>query len=151
MTDDEKRVAQIVRAAFAGVVLGEGVGLRQADGIDDYADAETLIALRAQDETENWEAIPFEELDRHYCSLSYFDAEGMRFHLPAYLIADLAGALYTADIVYHLIYSRYSPESPFDKLSNSQRNAVREFLEFRVFTREFDREVIEACLRDYWK
>jgi hypothetical protein len=151
MTDDEKRVAQIVRAAFVGVALGDGIGLRQANGIDDYADAETLIALRSQDETENWEAIPFEVLDRHYCSLAYFDAAGMRFHLPAYLMADLAGALYTADIVYHLIYGGYGPESPFGTLSDVQRNAVREFLELRYFTREFDAEVIEARLRDYWK
>ncbi len=150
MNDEERRVAQIVRAAFAGVTLGDGIGLRQADGIDGYVDAQTLEALRSQDEATNWDAIPFEDLDRYYCSLSFFDAAGMQFHLPAYLVADLAGALLTADILPHLIVFRYGVESRFESLSASQRNAVREFLLLRLNDRKFDRPMIESALQNYW-
>lgn len=38
MTDDEQRVANLIRYAFAGVTLGDGVGLRQASGLDDFLD-----------------------------------------------------------------------------------------------------------------
>lgn len=151
-SDDAKRVANIIRAAFAGVTLGDGIGLRQANGLDDYADPRTLASLRQQDEKHDWQAISFEDLDRFYCSLPFFDAEGMRFHLPAYLVADLAGALLTVDIIFHLV-SVSGVESRFDNLSAAQRNAVREYLLLRLSEgdREFDRSMIEAALSDFWR
>ena len=152
-SDDAKRVANIVRAAFAGVTLGDGIGLRQANGLDDYADSQTLAALRRQDEKYDWQAISFEDLDHFSCSLSFFDAEGMRFHLPAYLVADLAGALLTADIIFNLVSVGDGVESRFDNLTVPQRNAVREYLLLRLGegNREFDRSTIEAALSDFWR
>jgi hypothetical protein len=41
-------------------------------------------------------------LDGHYCALSFFSTGGFRFFLPAYLIADLRGELFTADPLFHL-------------------------------------------------
>lgn len=37
----------------------DGIGLREGDGIDDYRSQKELVALRRQDEKENWQAIPF--------------------------------------------------------------------------------------------
>lgn len=93
MTDAERRIADVVRSAFQGVTLGNGIGLWQGQGLDDYANSETLARYRAQDEKVDWSRIPASELDSCHSSLSFFDAEGMRFHLPAYLIADLEGTL----------------------------------------------------------
>ena len=152
-SEDAKRVANIIRVAFAGVTLGDGIGLRQANGLDDYADPLTLAALRLQDEKHDWQAISFEDLDRFYCSLPFFNAEGMRFHLPAYLVADLAGALLTVDIIFHLVSVSDGIESRFDNLSAPQRNAVREYLLLRLSegNRECDRSMIEAALSDFWR
>jgi hypothetical protein len=38
----KESVSSKVRQAFQGVTLGKGVGLFEADGIDDYADDTTL-------------------------------------------------------------------------------------------------------------
>src|SRR5436190_8367262 len=84
-----QEVCRAIEAAFAGVTLGGGVGLQEAQGLDDYADDETRAAYRADDEKDDWHRIPAEALQRCNSSLSFFDAEGMRFHLPAYLLADL--------------------------------------------------------------
>ena len=108
MTADNGRVLGLVRRAFQGVTLGKGVGLRQGQGLDDYADERTLASYRAQDEKHDWSAIPVADLDRCYSSLSFFDADGMRFHLPAYLIADLEGSLQTADVLFHLVYTAHA-------------------------------------------
>src|SRR5690606_11328391 len=91
MNDDERRIARLIRAAFRDVRLGNGVGLMQAQGLDDYADSKTLAEYRSQDEKDDWSKIPVSELNACYSSLSFFDAEGMRFHLPAFLIADIEG------------------------------------------------------------
>ena len=103
MTEHERRVLNLIRAAFAGVVLGEGVGLRQGRGLDDYADEGTLASYHAQDEKHDWSAIPVADLNRYGDSLSFFDPDGMRFHLPAYLVADLEGTLQT-EVLFHLVY-----------------------------------------------
>ena len=98
MTPEEERVADLVRRAFYGVTLGNGVGLLHGQGLDYYADRQTLAQYRAKDEKLDWTRIGVTELNRCHSSLSFFDAEGMRFHLPAYLIADLEGTL-NQDIV----------------------------------------------------
>ena len=152
MTADKDRVLSLVRRAFQGVTLGEGVGLRQGQGLDDYADERTLASYRAQDEKHEWSAIPVADLDRYDSSLSFFDADGMRFHLPAYLVADLEGRLQTADVLFHLVYMAHGAASRFNTLSRAQREAVREFLLLRLSDahREFEHPMIEAALRDYW-
>src|SRR4051812_12445181 len=78
--ESAQQVARAIEAAFAGVALGGGVGLQEAQGLDDYADDETCAAYRANDEKDNWHRISTEALNRCHSSLSFFDAEGMRFH-----------------------------------------------------------------------
>ena len=152
MTEDEKRVACLVRDAFRDVALGEGVGLLQGQGLDDYADFRTLENYRLRDEKFDWAKISSEDLNRCHSSLSFFDAEGMRFHLPAYLIADLEGDL-NHDMIFHLAWSEQGALDRFGMLSDSQRNAVREFLLLRLSNPncEFERPMIEKALREYWK
>jgi len=152
MTADEDRVLGLVRSAFQSVTLGEGVGLRQGQGLDDYADAQTLASYREQDEKRDWSAIPVADLEGYGSSLSFFDADGMRFHLPAYLVADLENRLQTAGVLFHLFNLQHGAASRFDTLSPAQRDAVREYLLLRLSDphREFERPMIEAALRDYW-
>lgn len=147
LPDDVRRVIELIRAAFQGVVLGDGIGLRQADGIDGYLNEQKLAELRSQDEKLDWSAIPSEDLDRYYVSLTFFDADGMRFHLPAYLIADLRGELFMADVLDYL-----TGGSRFNNFSNAQRSAVKEFLWLRLADAASATEHarIEAALLDYW-
>ncbi len=139
-----------IREAFAGVTLGNGIGLQQAQGIDDYEDEAACASYRASDEKEEWSRIPVSELNRCNSSLSFFDAEGMRFHLPAYLIADLQG---TYDFgMAHCLTQSHHYEAYFGLLSNAQRNVVREYL-LHVSKEpdyEFDRPHIIRALEEYW-
>jgi len=80
---------QQIEGAFAGQTLGNGLGLLEANGIDEYASAEERAELRSRDETQDWRWIQAETLNECYCSPTYFDAQGFVFHLPAFLIADL--------------------------------------------------------------
>ena len=139
-----------IREAFAGVTLGSGIGLQQAQGIDDHEDEATCARYRASDEQEDWTRIPVSELNRCNSSLSFFDAEGMRFHLPAYLIADLQGA-YNFGMAFCLTqshdYARY-----FGQLSDAQRKVVRDFLLHisKESDYEFGRPHIIRALDEYW-
>lgn len=143
-------VCRAIEAAFAGVTLGGGVGLQEAQGLDDYADAATCAAYRANDEKDDWHRIPAEALNHCNSSLSFFDAEGMRFHLPAYLLADLRGD-YGCGMAFCLTQS-HDYDCYFSLLSEAQRQAVRAFLLHILDDPdyEFDRPHILRALDDYW-
>jgi len=144
-------VCRAIEAAFAGVTLGGGVGLQEAQGLDDYADAETCATYRANDEKDDWHRIPVEALQHCNGSLSFFDAEGMRFHLPAYLLADLRGD-YGYRMAYCLTQITGDYDSYFGLLSRAQRAAVRAFLLHILDDADytFDRPDILRALDTYW-
>lgn len=52
----------------------------------------------------SWEAMEPEVLDENYDALSFLSEGGLRFFLPAYMIADVNGRLWTADVVFHLTH-----------------------------------------------
>lgn len=112
-----------VRAAFAGVTLGGGVGLSEAQALDDYASNEVRATCRAGDEKNDWAAIPPGDLNRHSGSPAFLDAEGMRFHLPAYMIADLDGD-YRHEFAPYLC----GCQERFSLLTPLQRTAVEVYL-----------------------
>lgn len=146
-----QQLCEVIRQAFAGVTLGCGIGLQQAQGLDDYADASACAALRATDEKADWQRIPVNELNRCYSSLSFFDAEGMRFHLPAYLIADLQGT-YHQGMAFCLSYLNDYTLAQFALLSATQRTAVSAFLLHLAEDddEEFERPHILRALDEYW-
>ncbi len=151
MSLTKQEVGAHIREAFRGVRLGSGVGLLEGQAIDDYADDATRKAYREQDEKNDWQRISVDALNRCNSSLSFLDAEGMRFHLPAFLIAELNGEL-NVDPIFHLTQLDDYAKSKLATLSSEQRKAVREFL---LFLRddpdyEFDRPQIERALSDYW-
>jgi hypothetical protein len=139
-----------IKKAFWGVKLGNGVGLKQAQGIDDYKSAEVCAGYRANDEKEDWSRISVDDLNKCNSSLSFFDDEGMRFHLPAYLLADLNGD-YGFGMAFALTQTSQFDEQ-FRLLSTEQREAVRSYLKFigNEPEYEFDREHITNSLNNYW-
>ena len=136
-----------IRAAFAGVTLGNGVGLYQAQGLDDYAGDNELERLRSTDEKQDWSRISAAALNECHSSLSFFDPEGMRFHLPAFLIAEISGDFHHG-VDYHLCY----PRDRYSLLTPQQRAAVRQFMIYiaEEDDYEFSRPNILRALDEYW-
>jgi hypothetical protein len=89
LVPETSNVVQQIRDAFSGLQLGSGVGLREANGLDDYADESELVQLRKLDERTDWRKLDADLLNRYYCAPTFFDARGFVFHLPAFLIAEL--------------------------------------------------------------
>ena len=142
------RVKAKIHGAFKDVQLGSGVGLREAQSLDNYAGDAERAACRASDRTTDWQLISSEELNECNSSLSFFDAEGMRFHLPAYLIADLDGE-YRFGMAFCL--TRHSREG-FSLLNKAQAAAVRDYLLFIEEEPDYerDREDIRRALEESW-
>lgn len=78
-----------IKKAFKEVKLGGGIGLLAAEALNvcKWEELKNVIPIMdVIDERENWENISYENLHEHNCSLTFTDAEGLRFLLPAYLI-----------------------------------------------------------------
>jgi hypothetical protein len=150
MTDQD--VAELVSQAFRGVRLGNGVGLQQGKGLDDYADEATLQELRSKDEAIDWSHIPLKYLNRYFGSLSFMDEEGMRFHLPAFMLADLREELTAGDLLFYLCDADGYTDI-FGLLSDAQRNAVRQFLRLRLSDPRYalQKPMIEVSMERYWR
>lgn len=93
MCERADNLIQHVQRVFTGVELDGGMGLQEAAGIDDYAGPQELERLNAADEKVDWRRIPPERLSQCFAAPSYLDAKGMRFHIPAFLVAELSGAI----------------------------------------------------------
>ena len=123
---------KMIRQAFAGVVLGDGVSLRQTKVLDLYGSEEELRAAWELDEKDDWQKlIDDPELADTSCfgGLCFLDKAGLLFHLPAYL--SLAVKHPFEDVVSCLIFRCY-PEycHYFEMLSETQRTCVYAVLSF---------------------
>ena len=78
-----------IENAFIGMQLGDGTGLLEANGLDDYASDNELAELRSRDEHTDWRLIDLETLNRCNAAPTFMNARGFVFHLPAFLIAEL--------------------------------------------------------------
>lgn len=130
----------------------------QAQGMDDYGTPEKILELRRRDEKEDWMRISTDDLNACHSSLSFFDTEGMRFHLPAFTLFDLKDEDPLAyDCIFSLIHDVNSDlfKTQFSLLNKEQRKAVRNFLLYQLeFTPGYDhrddRKVILKALEEYW-
>lgn len=119
---------QEIHDAFEGIALDDGIGLLEANGLDDYASDKELAELRSKDERTDWEKIEIQQLNYCYVSPDYMDARGYYFHLPAFLIADLQDQFNMAFVDDYLVHSLQQPRDWVDLLTTAQRLVIEKTL-----------------------
>ncbi|CAA0117747.1 Uncharacterised protein [Halioglobus japonicus] len=148
---DIAQVSREIKSAFSGVALGSGIGLWEAQAIDDYQTKEIQKKEREKDEKDDWSLLEPSLLQRCHSSLSFFDADGMRFHLPAFILASLEGEV--DDPIFQLTLLDDYGLSRFVTLTDDQRDAIVTYLTWCLENDEykFERPNIENSLVEYWK
>ena len=143
-------VANMIRTAFDSVQLGNGIGLWQAQAIDDYESEDVQLEARKRDRKTDWELLSKEDLQQCGSSLCFFDCEGMRFHLPAFLISELDEEY--GSVLFSLTQLDDYKRAMFEALDQEQRRAVTLFLEYCLSQEvySFEHTEIEIALREYW-
>lgn len=140
-----------IREAFKGVELGDGIGLWQAQAIDDYKSKEEQLVARVRDVKNDWQLIPTADL--FYCdsSLTFFDEKGMRFHLPAFIILELNDEE-NIGCFNHLTHHYNSYRELFNSLNSVQKMAIATFIEWCFIQPryEFERPHILRALEEFW-
>lgn len=147
----EAFVARVQRA-FLNVTLGDGTGLFEANGIDDGFDREKQQNARAKDERNSWMVLSPDELSYGRSALCFTDADGFRFLIPAFMLADLTGDLDDC-VVIHLSHTR---DDRFDRLSSLNGEQVDTIFDFMELFLEdpdchFHHADIRDALKEFWK
>ncbi len=163
--NQKEYVIQLIHKAFEDVNLEDGVSLHETIRIDNYGETnETLESQIKADERNNWKKlIDDPELAKIHGigGLSFYDAKGLRFHLPAYLCLMIKNpGEDIADICVSLMFTlvqldEYNRER-FSILTVEQRKAVKVFLTYLryntgISTNESGSKAIERAIREYWR
>ena len=140
-----------IRSAFSSVTLGNGIGLWEAQAIDDYEPKEVQKKNRERDEKEDWNLLSLVDLQRCHSSLSFFDADGMRFHLPAFIVASIDNKV--DDPIFHLTQLDDYAKSKLTTLDQAQRKAIVTYLKWCLGQEdyEFEHPSIRKALSEYWE
>lgn len=151
-TDAHSAMARQVIDAFADVRLEDGIGLFEADCVDDYlaADSDEYQRWRAQDERHHWEKVlflmenrikgkSFAQIARFhtFSGFTFMDGKGRRFALPYYLLWALQGSRFQ-DIAYSLASDYVTADLPLNAQQRQVMLDVAQFLHDEAHESEAD-------------
>ncbi|HVT41171.1 MAG TPA: DUF6714 family protein [Gemmatimonadaceae bacterium] len=166
---DREALKELIRQAFANVERPGNWALRGGNEGD-----EPFLVEQEFSDKSDWRALDpafLEQAPSGYSSaLSFFSDEAFRYFLPAYLIADLDGALDRADPLFHLTHGlsdavrntklnerRFGDRTWFDARQHQfsvfsawEAKAIVEYLRYKLDVVEFNREEITGALSNYW-
>jgi|ERR1700756_1064490 hypothetical protein len=148
-----------IRTAFRGVMLGQGISLRQARFADRFQDVPPH--LRMGEITDDWSLIPMDELESESDGIAHLDALGFRYYIPALMLSVLnhhesssmrvigtLGGLYPKkDNSWEYHIHRYSLLDP------AQKTAIARFLAALPKLVELgfeEQKIVPRSLRNYW-
>lgn len=166
MTREELKTE--IKTAFGSVPFPSHQGLRGSMAMDRYATEAEVEAITVEQDTHGeWWQIPREELRSCLLALSYLDAAGVLFYLPAYLNMALDDVgerrLSALDLVDTAVRDadpghRAYLEGRLGRLNDAQRTVcvrVLQFLRSQLIddpSTEYERRRIDRILDDpYWR
>lgn len=158
----EELIRRIERA-FVKVRLEGGVSMAQARAKDDWKLAEESLRARKQDREKSWLDIADEKIERYCDVMSWLDAKGYRFYLPAFMrwklrhpaSSNYAGeglvrSLCPVEVNKKGVKEREFAIDRYKLLNREQREVVCEFLAF-IAADEAALEEARQALDHYWK
>ncbi|MFO7626491.1 MAG: DUF6714 family protein [Candidatus Fermentibacteraceae bacterium] len=128
-----------IDAAFSNVELEDGIGVYEAEALDNYASKNELAIAKAKDRESwmSWRDIPENVIGQFHTALCFVDAKGMMFLLPAYMRFSLEH-FDTSDSA-SVDSAIYALDQDFDGFfggrnvfSKDQRTVIAKFLRYMV-------------------
>ena len=157
--NQKEHVLHLIYESFDQVLLEDGVSLHETIEIDNYGATDKEKAQIKNDERKDWKKlIDDPELEKIHGigGLCFYDAKGLRFHLPAYMCLTInkPHADVTESLMFTLTHLEAYNQERFAILTIEQRKAIKVFLTYARyntgFAFEYNFAAIEAAIRDYW-
>ena len=153
------RPIRVCSAGPTGVSRGNGVTLHEARAIDDYKSEPERKNARKLDKDNSWDEVPDADIEHYYDVFSFFDVEGFRYYLPAYMIwaikhFEVSESCSSDNVIYVLTRSTILIErdtQAFNSFNPAQCRAICHFLKFMVSNPMFaDADAAKEALDEYW-
>lgn len=162
---------QRIREGFGEVPFPSHCGLHSAVAMDDWIDDEHVVReiTQREDYIGDWWNVPKEHLLRCMMALSYLDASGIEYYLPAYMkaVIEEPSAFDEArirasswQVVHTFLPDDEDPElkgyfqERFSKIDGRKKRVCREFLQYVANCAEYNehaREIAkEALAHEFW-
>lgn len=136
MREGAAPVIEQIAKAFAGVELGNGIGLLQADYRDMEGFGEVFRGLAASDERHDWTKLTAAMLNHCFTALCFTDPEGYRFLVPAFMCCDLRRRMWSyMEVTCSEDFAEWGLEATA-LLSADQRRAMEAYVDFCRSCRE---------------
>jgi hypothetical protein len=118
---EREQVIEGIRAAFAGVTLGQGVSLRQARSIDNDILGLDDTDWPGPDNRDDWTLVTEAEFLED--NIAHLDDAGLRYYLPAFLLwlLDSHDEVYPEDMARIGMIAAIAPSKEFRELTSSRR------------------------------
>lgn len=153
-----KSLIRDVERAFADVSRGGGITIHEARLLDDvyHPTAEQLEAARSQDSEESWKEVPPNVVNKLSDTMPFFDAEGRRYYLPAFItfVLDPPDAFDESAAAGGVVYTLLSVDvhrEEFDRYTTDQKNVLARFLQHMLEDDDWALdETMQAAFSDYW-
>ena len=159
---NSQEVKAAITKAFQGVGLNGGCSLREGKVADQYGQPDTAGPddFPEVDITDDWTALSMETLEAYSC-LSYMDAEGFRYYIPAFMLSVISryeGASMRAIDTLLSLYPKNTDRwdykiALYSALNREQKAAIAHYLHelpTLVELKREDQKVVERALRNYW-
>ncbi|MEM8779523.1 MAG: DUF6714 family protein [Cyanobacteria bacterium P01_G01_bin.49] len=157
---DRVKLISDIEAAFKGVSLDGGIGIYEAEVIDDYGDEEERNKAKIKDSTSwvKWEEIPKEILKRYYTTFCFVDSKGFKFLIPAYMrftlkYCEIDDSASIDATIYALQPSNYNFDGFAQLLNKKQKKVISRFLEYLILEvgeNWVDTDVALLAYEAYW-
>ncbi|MEP7456384.1 DUF6714 family protein [Phyllobacterium sp. SB3] len=170
MSDDlHEALINEIKAAFAGVTLGEGMSLIEAAYVDSRGKSvrgkpvskQELQKLKRLENVDDWISLTIEELDQD--NIAHLDAAGFRYYLPALMLAVISdydpGSMRVIGTLHGLYPRSIAPYDwsellgKYSLLNNEQKAATAGFLVTLPHLVELsheDEKIVERAFNRYW-
>lgn len=156
-------VLKMIRDAFDGVELGSGVSMHETQVLDDYGTDKERKEARAKDPQADWRVLLKDEdfkkiMSSGWGGMSFLDADGFRFHLPAAMILAIEQPELelVESLIFHLTQTDAHGLKKFSALSRVQKRCVKHVLKFLRHNTgnrlgDIGHKDIDRALEAYWK
>jgi hypothetical protein len=156
-------VIRAIESAFCGVTLEGGTSLKQARVADRYGEGvtdEQFAALPLTENVDDWRKLSVSDFEPDPC-VAHFDAEGLRYYLPALMISVLQDYNPSSMRVIGTLSSLYPKRDAwpyhmerYKLLNDAQRRAIAVFVQALptlVSLNTEDSTRMRRALEYYWK
>lgn len=148
------RLVALIRKAFDGTQLDDGTTIHESDLEGCYLREQDRLDARAKDTETDWGTVPDWKIEGFPSVLSFFDVNGWRFYIPAYMIWALRNWRTTNLTMADSVIWTLDPTMPdfdlprYTSLSAPQSHAIYRFIKF--FCDYSGDEESRHAMETYW-